>query len=203
MIHAYHATFGTYGSWLPNDPRGSATRFVGGTKMYKRGGRSDLSKRIPYDQLTASEKLKHDALQSELKRESVVLNEMQIEAIGVAFGKFVVEQRLQVWATAILPCHIHIVIARCGRKAELVIDELKELCKEYIVDIGLEPKGCSREKSLWADGRWIVFLDKEEAIESAIAYVQQNPIDEGRKPQGWPFVVPFSGIESNIVSYRD
>ena len=51
--------------------------------------------------------------------------------------------------------------------------------------------------------RWIVFLDKGEAIESAIAYVVQNPIEEGRKPQVWPFVVPFRGVESNIVSYRD
>ena len=44
MIHAYHATFGTYESWLPNDPRGSASRFVGGRKIYQHGGRADPSR---------------------------------------------------------------------------------------------------------------------------------------------------------------
>ena len=203
MIHAYHATFGTYGSWLPNDPRGSASRFVGGSKMYLQGGRPVQSKRLAYDRLTSLEKQKHNLLQSQLVREPVVLSETQIDAIAIAIGTFITNHRLQVWAAAILPCHVHVVFSRCGRKAELVIDEMKDFCNERIVAAEIAPVTCSRERSIWANGQWIVFQDNEAAIESAIAYVLQKPIDEGRDRQCWPFVVPFQGIESNIVSYRD
>ncbi len=203
MIHAYHATFGTYGSWLPNDPRGSASRFVGSRKIFGIGGRADLSKRTKYDKLLSPEQRKHTVIQTQLFRDAVVFNESHLKEIAIAFGQFITEQRLQVWATAILPCHVHLVFARCGRKAELVVDELKEFCHERIVSLGISPVGCSSKNSVWAEGRWIVFLDKSEAIESAIAYVVQNPIEDGRRPQVWPFVVPFRGIESNIVSYRD
>lgn len=203
MIHAYHATFGTFGSWLPNDPRGSASRFVGSRKMFGLGGQADPSKRTKYNELPASEQLKHTLIQSQLVREAVVFNESHLREIAVAFGQFISEHRHQVWAAAILPCHVHLVFARCGRKAELLVDELKDFCHERIVSVGISPLGCSSKNSVWAEGRWIVFLDKGESIESAIAYVVQNPIEEGRKPQVWPFVVPFRGIESNIVSYGD
>ena len=33
MVHAYHAIFGAYGFWLPNDPRGSWTTFVGSWEL--------------------------------------------------------------------------------------------------------------------------------------------------------------------------
>jgi hypothetical protein len=33
MIHAYHVVFGTYGFWLPNDPRGFWSDFVGAWEL--------------------------------------------------------------------------------------------------------------------------------------------------------------------------
>jgi len=171
--------------------------------MYQHGGRAKESKRLKYDQLPASQQRKHTVIQPQLIREPVVFNESHLKEIALAFGEFIAAHQLQVWSAAILPCHMHLVFARCGRKAELGIDELKGLCHERILSLGISPDGCSEKNSIWADGRWIVFLDKGEAIESAIAYVIQNPIEEGREQQDWPFVMPYRGIESNIVSYRD
>ncbi len=37
MIHAYHAIFGAYGFWLPNDPRGSWSDFVGAWELLRFG----------------------------------------------------------------------------------------------------------------------------------------------------------------------
>jgi hypothetical protein len=37
MILGYHVTFGTYGFWLPNDPRGSGSTFVGSRDLYRFG----------------------------------------------------------------------------------------------------------------------------------------------------------------------
>ena len=37
MIHAYHVIFGAYGFWLPNDPRGSWSDFVGSWELLRFG----------------------------------------------------------------------------------------------------------------------------------------------------------------------
>ena len=39
MIHGYHATFSTYGSYLPNAPRGSKSKYVGGRRIYETAGK--------------------------------------------------------------------------------------------------------------------------------------------------------------------
>jgi hypothetical protein len=40
MILGYHAIFGAYGFWLPNDPRGSWSEFVGSFDLYQKAGRA-------------------------------------------------------------------------------------------------------------------------------------------------------------------
>jgi len=37
MIRAYHAIFTAYGFWLPNDPRGSWSDFVGSWELFRFG----------------------------------------------------------------------------------------------------------------------------------------------------------------------
>jgi len=38
MIAGHHLVFGVYGFWLPNDPRGSYSDFVGSIDLYLAGG---------------------------------------------------------------------------------------------------------------------------------------------------------------------
>ena len=47
----------------------------------------------------------------------------------------------------------------------------------------------------FARGEWKAFLDTPEDILRAIAYVENNPIKEGLKPQKWPFVMPFNPVD--------
>ena len=44
----------------------------------------------------------------------------------------------------------------------------------------------------WAAKCWKVYLNTIEDIARAIAYVEDNPVKEGRKPQHWSFVLPFT-----------
>jgi REP element-mobilizing transposase RayT len=203
MIHAYHATFGTYGSWFPNDPRGSASNFVGSKRLYARGDRPDRSLRLEYARLTDREKKLHRDLQFRLKHPAVVLSDGQRFTVAKAIEDYVRKTGLAVWAAAIMPCHIHLVFARCGRKAETIVDEIKTACEEEIRKVGRIQNEFESEGNFWADGRWICYQDSELAIEAAILYVEDNPIQEGHPKQIWPFVVPFPGIEPNIVSYLD
>ncbi len=203
MIHAYHATFGTYGSWFPNDPRGSASRYVGSKQLYGRGGSPDRTQRMDFARLTQYEKQIHRELQTRLKRIAVVLSDEHRLIVAKGMEGFVTQTNVQVWAAAIMHCHVHLVFARCGRKAETIVDEIKATCERELGKLNCLPVGCDADNSIWADGRWISFLDTDEKIDSAIAYVMDNPVKEGREIQRWPFVVKYPGIEPNIVSYND
>jgi hypothetical protein len=40
----------------------------------------------------------------------------------------------------------------------------------------------------FARGEWKVYLDTEEEVRRAIAYVEENPLKEGKRRQRWGFV---------------
>src|SRR6266581_3964135 len=86
MIMAYHAIFGTYGFWLPNDPRGSWSEFVGLYELSRQYGpatktteRRSLAHR-PHDP-TARE-----AAKQLLTRQPVVFTGRQARAVGQGFA---------------------------------------------------------------------------------------------------------------------
>ncbi len=43
----------------------------------------------------------------------------------------------------------------------------------------------------WARKLWKVYLDSEADVARAIAYVERNPLKEGKRPQRWSFVRPW------------
>jgi len=55
---------------------------------------------------------------------------------------------------------------------------------------------------MWAEHQWKVYLDDEETIEQAIAYVEANPKKEGLPAQHWNFVTPFHGLDTGWVTYH-
>ena len=203
MIHGYMATFGAYGSWLPNDPRGSKSKYVGGRHLYDSGGKVPKHEGRPFEQLTAAEVHRLKTSRQSLKRPYVEFSPQQIVPIGAAIERSSLAQRKVIWALSVLPLHIHIVFARGRGSSEDFVNQLKDAVDAEIEAAGLLPPGCDSDNSMWADGRWIDFLDSEQAIENAIIYTNANPIELGLPAQLWPFIVPFAGIESNIVRYPD
>jgi hypothetical protein len=71
MVHAYHVIFGAYGFWLPNDPRGSWSDFIGSWELFRFGPATTIEvrqsvARQPHDRearLTAKEALNRPAVQ--------------------------------------------------------------------------------------------------------------------------------------------
>jgi hypothetical protein len=45
MIVGYHVIFGAYGFWLPNDPRGSWSTFVGSWELFRYGATTKTTDR--------------------------------------------------------------------------------------------------------------------------------------------------------------
>jgi REP element-mobilizing transposase RayT len=195
MVLAYHLIFGAYGFWLPNDPRGSWSDFVGSWELARFGPATKTCETCslahrPHDvqhRLAAKEALKHPA---------VKFTGIQAHAVGRGFGNYVRDSGLVVRACAILPEHVHLVIDRFRSRIEQIAIQLKGHATRQLLEEKSHPSGHLRDKKgrppkCWARGEWNVFLNTEEEVHRAIRYVEQNPIKEGKQRRHWRFVIPL------------
>jgi len=196
MMLACHAIFSAYGFWLPNDPRGSWSDFVRRWELFRYGG--------PATKVSARRSLaraEHDAAarlaaKAALKYPPVSFTGRQARAIGTAFGRAASESAYAIHACAILPEHVHVVVARHRRPFERIVGHLKARATQVLRAENLHPLAAHRraDGSLptpWGRRGWYVYLDTPQAVRRAIRYVEQNPIREGKPPQRWKFVVGY------------
>src|SRR5262245_51104378 len=109
MIVGYHIIFGAYGVWLPKDPRGSWSDFVGSWNLYRYGPATKTTERrsVAYRNHNHSQRL---AAKTALQRPAVTFTGEQARAVGRGFANYVAKSGLVVWACAILPDHVHLVV---------------------------------------------------------------------------------------------
>ncbi len=197
MIHGYHVIWGMYGFWLPNDPRGSWSDFVGSWELARFGTATKSVERLDRD-LSQWAVWRAAALKAP-KFPSVSLTGAQIEAVAAGFTNGIRKSRYTIWACSILPEHVHLVVARHTYHVEKICNLLKGEATKQLKVNSFHPLARFEQRSgkipsLWAENQWKVYLDTEDAIETAIRYVEDNPGKEGRPAQTWPFVTPFAGI---------
>jgi REP element-mobilizing transposase RayT len=197
MIHGYHAIFGTYGFWMPNDPRGSWSDFVGKYELIKFGKATKSITRVI--ELSPEEKLQLDLAKAELMYPPVVLSDDQVECVARGLQDYIERTPIELWACAILPDHTHLVFGRHRMKSEQIVRMLKGSATKQLKKDRLHPLAQYRKSdgsipSPWSVGKWIQYLDSEQGIDDAIRYVEANPTKEGRPRQMWPFVRPFAGL---------
>ena len=193
MVLAYHVVFGTYGFWLPNDPRGSGSVIVGSEELYRAGGpATHLQDRTKSRAKVACDWNFIRQLKEHLKRPAVEFTGIQAKAVGEGFGEYVRKSGLVVRACSILEEHVHIVFERWRLKAEPTTNQLKGNATKALIAGNLHPfqgiRENGRQAACWGVGHWQVFLDSPARIEAAIRYVRENPIREGKKIQNWNFV---------------
>ena len=198
MVKAYHVILGMYGFWLPNDPRGSYSEFVWADDLRKFGPATRVDTRRSAAAKPHDVK-KRRAAKKALKYPPVHLDEQQIKATGAGISRAAEIQHVGILACAIMPEHVHLVVARSERTIEQVVAEIKQratlqLGEERIhpMEEHREPSG--RRHSPWARGFWVVYLNDESHIENAIRYTVHNPEKEGRPRQHWDFVAPYDRI---------
>ncbi len=196
MIVGYHSVFGTYGFWLPNDPRGSWSDFVGSKDLFEYGHATKTDARRSLACERHDRELRSAAKRA-LQRPVVAFNGLQARAVGRGIANYVKRSGLKVWACAILPDHVHLVTCRGPLEIEQVLIQLKGEATEELVHEGLHPfqdvrDTHDRRPKCFARGGWHVFLDPND-VRRAIAYVEANPVKEGKPRQRWPFVVPYLG----------
>lgn len=197
-VIAFHLVMGAYGFWLPNDPRGSGSWYVGSDALFRHG----RATHVDGEQSVAGRP--HDAkarraAKRDLKYPPVRFRGDQARCVALAFGDVAVKEALTVHACSVLPDHAHLVVAKHPRlTAEQMMIRLKASATKRLRSAGLHPF-LGREKSdgqlpkIWSrDGRHR-FLYTAAQVRDRIDYANNNPMKHGFKPQHWSFVVPYPG----------
>ncbi len=199
MVIGYHVIFSAYGFWLPNDPRGSWSDFVGAWDLFLAGGKATKT-----DETRSVAQRPHDrerrlATKGSLARTPVKFTGLQARAIGNGFAEYVAKSGVPVWACSILPEHVHLVTGRFRMDIENVVIQLKGAATRKLLEEGLHPfAGIAlpgkRPPRCWSRGEWSVFLEEPADIARSIRYVEKNPVKDGKSQQSWSFVAPYQPV---------
>jgi len=206
MVHGYHLILVAYGFWLPNDPRGSWSEFVGKWELVRFGRSTKSLDRRESVALSDAELHQREAARKALRYPPVQFTGVQARAIGRGFAAACRCSDYTIWACSILPEHTHLVLARHRYQVEQIANLLKGRSTRSLVEENLHPlaqytRAGGRPPRMWAEHQWKVYLDSEEALEDAIRYVEDNPAKEGKPAQHWSFVTPFAGLDRGWVTY--
>lgn len=194
MVRWYHAIFTAYGFWLPNDPRGSWSAFVGSWELHRFGDATKTGARRSVAHAPHDANRRQQAKDS-LKYPPVRFDEQQRRCIAAGIEQAVCDVDLALLAGAIGFDHVHLVTERHEQSIEEIVRRVKSRATQHLTRSGCHPlrqfaAPDGTTPTPWAAGCWSVFINDREQLHSAIAYVQRHPAKEGLPPQRWPFVSP-------------
>ena len=194
MIVGYHIIFGMYGFWLPNDPRGSWSEYVGSWDLFRYGPATKTTETRSVADRPHDHAQRRAAKQS-LERPAVRLNGLQARAVGRGFAAYASKTGLPVWACAVLPDHVHLVVGVTAMKVESLVIQLKGSATEQLRAESLHPFQDQLDKhgrphKCFARREWKVYLAQDD-VPRAITYAEKNPEKEGLPVQKWKFVTPY------------
>ncbi len=179
MIIAYHAIFTTYGTWLPNDPRGSYSRAVYKEELEALGPIRYGPQDPPPDRVTM--RRFRVAAVPRLSRPPYYFSNASRAVVATAFARVVTRLSLNVPACAIMNEHVHFLVWRSKYTIEYIVNQLK----------GAATGALKLSATPWTRGRWKVFINDEAALRAAAQYVEANPEAARLRPQRWGFVAPL------------
>lgn len=191
MILGTHLIISAYGFWLPNDPRGSWSDFVGSWELYKFGPATKVNDSRNYAKDSHDISLRREAKRA-LKYPPVRFNDAQRNAIATGFARASTEAQYLCLACCIGHDHAHLVLGRHDRDPEVIAGHLKSNATRELTSLGIHPlNGFTGKRgglpTPWSEGCWKVFIDDEAQLGSAIKYVQRHPQKEGLPAQSWDF----------------
>ena len=180
MVIAYHAIFTTYGTWLPNDPRGSYSKKIYQEQLHSLGkikyGRQNPAP--PRGQLMKF----WTAAIPNLNRPPFFIDDKSRPIIAAGFGSVVQRLGIRITACAIMNDHVHILVLRSKYRIEYIAGQLK----------GSATHTLKMKQTPWTRGCWKVFINDTESLQAAADYIRANPTSAGLAPQCWDFVRPIS-----------
>jgi REP element-mobilizing transposase RayT len=189
---AHHIIFCAYGFWLPNDPRGSWTSWIGSWELLKFGPTTKVTthrsraykEHNSYQRLTAK---------SALKLPPVLFTGEQAAVISYGFRHVIESINAKIYACSILTDHVHLVTGVLPWRTRYFVNQLKGKATKSLIAYKRHPfQGLAEPPTPWARNCWDVWLDTPADVCRAIAYVERNPVKENRPVQHWPFITPYA-----------
>jgi REP-associated tyrosine transposase len=121
---------------------------------------------------------------------------MQARAVGQGFADICVKMDLVIHACAIMPDHVHVVVAAHRFDGDEIIACLKRAGTRAMNDAGLHPlatfsRTSGKHPSPWGENGWKVILSTPQEMRERIRYVEENPLKAGLPRQRWSFVVAY------------
>lgn len=192
MVRWYHLIITAYGFWLPNDPRGSWSEFVGSWELYKFGPPTTVSDKRSYAH-DPHDVAARRAAKAALKYPPVRFDARQRDVIVEGFGEAVVSAGYRVFAGCVGHDHAHLVLGRHERTVEQIARHLKSKATMHLTNAGIHPlrdyaMPGAAPPTPWAANCWSVFINDEQQLRAAIGYVERHPEKEGLAPQRWGFL---------------
>lgn len=187
MIIAYHLIWTAYGHWLPNDPRGSGSKFVLNERIAALGELHYGRKRVqpPNKNVRAFYKQATPIL----SYPPLKFDQADIALIAAAIAEIVQEHKYTCYACAIMPDHVHILIRKHRDLGEDMIEHLQDHSRDRYCEAGV----CNSSHPIWTDGGWKRYLFTPDDVRGVIRYIENNPLEIGWPRQEWAFVKPYDG----------
>jgi REP element-mobilizing transposase RayT len=184
-VIAYHLIWTNYGTWLPNDLRGSMSEVVY-TPALAGLGEAHYGRRAVQPSRMSVRQFYRQA-EPRLQFPVLCWTQEQIDDIGRVFADTIRTRKYTCYACAIMPDHVHVVIRKHKDSAEAMIDYFQTDSRLRFSSSGAAPP----DHPIWTKGGWKRFLDSPETVRRRIRYVENNPIEVGLPRQDWSFVVPY------------
>lgn len=202
MVIGYHIIISAYGFWLPNDPRGSWSDSIRKWELFRYGPATKVDTRESVAAVPHDRTLREEAKEA-LDYPPVHFTGIQAREIGIGFANYVKKSGVVVRACAILPEHVHLVVARHRYSSEQMANLFKGEATKQLVKAAVHPCLHLRRDDgflppCWGRNCWKVFIDDEVHLWNAIRYVENNPLKEGKRRQTWSFVVPRANDENPV-----
>jgi REP element-mobilizing transposase RayT len=189
VILASHIIFSAYGFWLPNDPRGSWSNFVGAWELFKFGPATKVSTHRSVAKIPHNSNARR-AAKLELKYPAIRFTGVQAISIAQGFLTAIQNAKYIIHACCILPDHVHLVVRDHIRPVRQIVGHLKA---DSTRQLRLDGHCTFSPISPWGKGCWAVYLHSPSDIQRAISYVENNPLKEGKRKQNWSFVTEYVG----------
>lgn len=196
-IFCSHIIMATRGFWLPNDPRGSWSEFVGAWELWRYGRATKVRTRRSVAHVSHNQIKRFEAKRA-MKYPTVRFTGVQARAVGRGFSMAIDEGGYAVYACSIMPDHVHLVVEPHDRSFERMVGHLKSKATRQLSMENIHPldgfvKADGSIPSPWAEGMWKVFCFDANHARCAIEYVRRNPLKEGKPAQRWSFVREWEG----------
>src|SRR5437867_6708195 len=188
MVIADHIIITAHGFWLPNDPRGSWSDFVGAWELLRFGRATKVTTHRSLAHVPHDRELRRAAKRS-LKYPAVRFSRAQIQSIAKGFAHAAAQSGYVIYACAIMPDHAHLVVARHERTAEIITSHLKSFATRELRADGRHPferfaRPNGSVPEMWAESLWQVFLFKPDRGSPRHPIRQRQPRARRSSPAG-------------------